>query len=146
MAAVASDIVTSCRVKNGRLFLDDRREFNRKVALLPEDWELELSLSRLRATRSLRLNKYYWKVVVGLIAEHTGYTIDETHDALKMLHLSRSLALANGNGEVVEELVIGGSTRGLTNVDFMAYCSRIRQWASEQLDVFIPEPNEVEMF
>jgi hypothetical protein len=41
---------------------------------------------------------------VKLIADHTGYTIDETHDALKMLHLSKTLAMQNGNGEVVNEI------------------------------------------
>ena len=146
MASVAAEIVTSACVKGGRLFLTNRREFNRQVAQIPPNWILEVSVQRVRAARSLALNRAYWGLCVQLIADHTGYTIDETHDALKMVHLSKTLALQNGNGEVVNEIVIGGSTRKLTNREFMDYMSRIRQWASEKLDVFIPEPNESEMY
>jgi hypothetical protein len=146
MAQVVADIVAHARVKDGRLFLTNRREFNRQIATIPPDWDLEVSVERVRASRSQALNRYYWGVVVKLIADHTGYTIDETHDALKMLHLSKTLAMQNGNGEVINEIVIGGSTRKLVNREFQDYCGRIRQWASEKLDVYIPEPNEAEMF
>lgn len=140
------EVVTAAQVRDGRLYLHNRRAFNEAVAKLPAEWELEVSVSRVQAHRSHALNRYYWGVIVRLIGEHTGYTIDETHDALKMLHLSKTLAMQNGNGEVVEEIVIGGSTRKLTNQEFQDYCGRIRQWASAHLDVFIPEPNESEMF
>jgi hypothetical protein len=142
MAPVNAEIQASCSVRNGRLYFRNRREFDRAISQIPEAWELELCVTRLQAARSQALNRYYWGVVVALIAGHTGYTVDETHDALKSLHLSKTLAMQNGNGEVVGEIVIGGSTRKLTNREFQDYCGRIRQWASEHLDCFIPEPNE----
>lgn len=144
--SVSDEVVAPCRVRSKRLFLDNRREFNESIARLPETWELEIRVGRVRAVRSIQLNRYYYGVVVRLISEHTGYTPDETHDALKMLHLSKTLAMQNGNGEVVNEIVIGGSTRKLTNLEFNDYCSRIRAWASESLDVYIPEPNEQELW
>jgi hypothetical protein len=56
MAPVAADIVAHGRVKDGRLFLTNRKEFNRQVAMIPPDWDLEISVERVRASRSQALN------------------------------------------------------------------------------------------
>lgn len=141
MASVASDIVTTATVTRGKLFIRNRRDFDRLVAQLPDGWEMELSLTRLRATRSVQANAYYWGVVLKALAEHTGYTADEMHDVCKAKFLSKHLALQNGNGEIVGEFVLGGSTRKLKTNEFYDYVEAIRQWAAANLDCDTPDPD-----
>lgn len=97
---------------------------------------------RKHATRSVNQNAWYWSQIVGLISEHTGYTPDETHEVLKQLFLPKKLAVAAANGEIVNELVIGGTTTTLNKLEFADYCERIRLWAQEQLNIDIPDPTE----
>jgi len=102
------------------------------------DGPVTLAIEREEATRSTQANAYYWAVVVKALTDHTGYTPDEMHDILKVKFLPKAVALATGNGEVVAEFVLGGSTRELTIAEFYDYVEHIRQWAFELLDVSIP--------
>lgn len=142
MASVLDLVTASAKVKEGKLFLRNRRDFDRLVAQMPETWELEVFVQRRRATRSIQANAYYWGVVLQGLSEHTGYTADELHDICKAMFLPKRLALNNGNGEVKGEFVIGGSTRSLNTNEFYEYVERVRQWASETLDCYIPDPGE----
>lgn len=134
------EFVTTGRVVDGRLDLRNRA---RMVAALKgwRDCEVVVTIERAHANRSQRANRYYWGVVVELIAEHTGYTPNETHEALKQLFLPKNLAVAKQNGEIVGEFVIGGSTAQLNKLEFGDYVAQIKQWALEKLDVAIPEPD-----
>ncbi len=141
MASVCDLIVATGAVKDGRLFIRNRRAFDEQVKTMREGWELEICVKRVRATRSLEQNAFYFGVVVHLLSEHTGYTPDEIHEFCKAKFIPRRLVLANRNGEVVDEYVLGSSTRSLTTVEFAEYVSDIQQWAAETLDVVIPDPN-----
>ena len=97
-------------------------------------------LIKKRATRSLQANAYYWGVIVDLLSEHTGYTPDEMHEFLKAKFVPKKLAVQDGNGVIVDELVIGGSTAKMNVNQFYEYCAGIKEWAAMELDVFIPDP------
>lgn len=143
MSSVLDEIVGTAQVRNGRLFIKDRRSFDDQVRRMDERWMLEISVKRLRATRSIQANRYYFGVVIAAISDATGYHPDETHDLMKMLHLPKELAICDSNGEIVGEYVMGGSTRNLTTTEFYEYVERVRQWAAETLDVYTPDPGEV---
>lgn len=142
MAAVNDLVVASATKKGGRLFIRNRRAFDEGVSRLSEDWELEVTVKRMRATRSQQQNRYYWGVVIHMLAEHTGYTPDETHDVLKMQFIPKLLAVSDGNGVIHGEYVLGGSTREMNTIQFGEYMDAIRQWAAETLDVVIPDPDK----
>lgn len=135
-------VTATARVSRRKLFIRNRRWFDEQISHLPEAWELEIAVKRVRATRSNQQNRWYWGCVVQLVADHTGYTPEEIHDIYKAKFLPKHLALADGNGEVVAEFVIGGSTRTLDKVQFGEYCERIRTWAADELNVTIPDPEE----
>jgi hypothetical protein len=99
-----------------------------------EGKEIELSIGPRVKHRSNNQNRYYHGVVIQLISEHTGYTPDETHDAMRMLFL-------RDDSRAVPTL---RSTTDLSTVEFEEYMKNIREWASKELDVWVPEPNEVE--
>jgi len=84
-------------------------------------------------TRSSAANKYYWGVVMALLAKELGYTAEECHDAIK--------AKFRGREDVTTGLVIAKSTR-TNSVDFWEYVAQVRLWAHQFLGVYIPEPNE----
>lgn len=100
-----------------------------------------LRLETARATRSVRANRYYWGVLVDAIAEHTGYAPEEMHEILKAKFLPKAVSIRNGNGRIVAEYVIGGTTTTLTAKEFAIYCDRIRLWALEELGVAVPDPD-----
>ena len=138
-----SELVTSsARVSRRKLFIRNRRWFDEQIAHIPETWELEIAIKRVRATRSIQQNRWYWGCLVQLVADHTGYSPEEIHDIYKAKFIPKHVSLADGNGEVVAEFVIGGSTRKLDKGQFAEYCEAIRAWASDELNVTIPDPEE----
>lgn len=140
MASVSDLVVASATVQGGKLYIRNRRAFDQQIAQMKEGWEIEVTVKRRRATRSIEQNRYYWGVVVELISEHTGYTPDEVHDFLKAIFIPKRLAVQDGNGVIHNEIVIGGSTRLMNKLEFGDYMESIRRWAAETLDVVIPDP------
>lgn len=143
MAGVNALVVAAGAIRGGRLFIENRAAFDSSVGSLREGTQVEISVTVLRAARSAPQNRYYWGVVVHLLSEYTGYSVDEMHDFLKAKFLPKHLAVSNGNGTIVDHFVIGGSTRQLNTIEFKEYCEQIQQWAVEALGVYIPDPNEV---
>lgn len=140
MAAVNTDIVASASVKGGRLFFHNRRAFDEQVRQMRDGAQVEVAINVRRTVRSLKQSAWYWGVIVEAISDHTGYTPDEVHEFLKAKFIPKKLAVCDGNGEVVDEYVLGGSTRKMNTVQFGEYCESVRRWAAETLDVNIPDP------
>ncbi len=134
------ELFTTARIVRGRLKVRDWNAVLRQIATM-RDGEVLITIERAYATRSAQSNAWYWSQVVGLVAKHTGYTADEIHEIYKAKFLPKALAFANANGEVVDELVIGGSTAKLNIPEFADYCERIREWAADELGVVIPDPD-----
>ena len=127
----------SGEVRRGKLTIRQSDVLSAQLSRL-RDGPVEIRITRKRATRSQQQNRYYWGVVVALIAEHTGYTAEETHTVLKQRFLPKRLAMANRNGEIVGEYVIGGSTAALSLGEFTDYLEQIKDFALTELDVAIP--------
>ena len=84
--------------------------------------------------RSNQQNAYWWGVVIPLIAEASGFTDDEAHDALKAKFL--------GQDDLTTGLRKIGSTAKLDTRQFTELIDQVRQWAQDFLTVYIPAPNE----
>ena len=122
-------------IKSGKLYFDDRNKFDRY--LLSLKGKVEIVVKKFKKERSLQQNKYYWSVVVPLISSELGYTREEMHEVLKSLFLKDHI---NFKGE---NLVIIRSTTDLKTDEFENYLSEIRIWASKELSIYVPEPNEI---
>ena len=90
--------------------------------------------------RSNPQNKYYWSVPVSIISEHTGFTKDEVHELLKRKFLKDVRLIHTKKGII--ELELTKSTTELDTKSFSDMMSDIRIWASAELNLWIPEPNE----
>lgn len=86
--------------------------------------------------RSNNQNRYYWGVIVKLLSDHTGFTDEEINEILKHQFLSKQ---KTWNDMV---FYIPKSTSSLKTTEMEEYLSKVRRWASETLEVFIPDPNE----
>ena len=139
---MGTGFVTSGVIEKGQLKIRNRQALE-QWAKLKRDCEVSVVIERKHATRSVAQNAYYWGVVVHLISEHTGYTPDEVHEFLKMKFLPKKLAVQNKNGEIRDEYVIGGTTTTLNKIQFGEYLLNIQMWAASELDIQIPDPNEV---
>lgn len=104
------------------------------------DGDVVVVVRPAQRARSLAALAYYWGVVVEHIADHTGHTPDEVHELMKTILLPKHLVVADGNGEIVEDRVVGGSITALSSAEFAAYVDRVREYAAEHLDVVIPDP------
>lgn len=94
--------------------------------------------------RSNDQNRYYWGVVVALIADFTGMTVDETHEALKNKFLKAKKAVKRGD-KLIWEVDTVRSTAVLSTSEFMDYVGDVRQFAMKDLGLDIPLPDEVDL-
>jgi hypothetical protein len=135
-------VSTPGEIRKGKLCVKSADAFSARLARF-RDGPVEVTVERKHATRSQRANAYWWGVCLALVSEHTGYTADELHEFAKATFLPKKLAFSDGNGEVVGEYVVGGTTTRLNTVEFGEFIERFRQWAAETLDVVIPGPGAI---
>lgn len=126
------------RVEEGKLVAIDRAFISRAI----QRWEGQRVYVRVgpdKATRSERANAFLWAAIYGPIAEFTHNDEEDVHAACKAMFLPKSVAFHDGNGEVVGEFVLGGSTTKLTADEFSLYIARIKEWSREKLNFEIPD-------
>lgn len=126
--------IFQCKVENNDLKLSPEL---REYLLNLEGNEVDVTVEKHRNKRSLQQNSYYFGVVIKILSDELGYSRDEMHDVLKGKFL--------GELKKVGKTVIhySRSTTSLNTQEFEDYLQQIREWASAELNVFIPLPNEV---
>jgi len=124
-------------VKDGKLKVQQRDNFMDYVSRL-EGKVVEVVVREAKNIRSLNQNAYYWGVVIKMISDETGYSAQEVHDILRGLFLSSEVKIA---GKIV---TVVKSTTDLNTKQFEDYLSEIRMWASKELSLFVPNPNQVD--
>jgi len=77
-------------------------------------------------------------VVVKMLSEETGYSKGEMHEVLKGRFLGQETRIGD------ETIFYTKDTSSLKTTEFEEYLSDIREWASVELNCYIPEPNEIE--
>lgn len=113
-----------------------RREMDRWIATL-KGQAVVITIKREHATRSNQQNRYWWGVVVPLIAEHLGYTNDEMHEALKYKFLRTEAEAAPTDLPKIR------STTSLNTKEFTDLIENVITWAGSEFGIEIPLPNEV---
>jgi hypothetical protein len=121
------------QVVRGELAVHNLKSFQAYLQKL-EGQKVHILVKKPRPARSKNQNSYYWGVVVELIAETTGYTPAEAHEALKWKFLLKREG----------KLPIAGTTSDMDTIEFEEYLANVRAWASSELNCFIPLPNEVD--
>lgn len=115
-------------IEHGKI-LCDRKALRELIAGVP-DGPYVLKLEKPKAIRSTQANRYYWGVVIPLMAEHWGYTKDGLHEALKW----EFLRVENPDFP----LPTVKSTADLNPEEFTKYLDQVMQLAAED-GIVIPE-------
>jgi hypothetical protein len=113
-------------------FVYEHPELLRQKIIKLEGQEVWVSLVKKTKGRSDNQNRYYWGVVIKILGEHLGYFDYEIHDGLKSMFLLEPALFPKVR-----------STTDLSTKEMEDYLAKIRTWSSTNLNVFIPEPNEV---
>jgi len=110
-----------------------------------EGCDIDVTTEKHREKRSINQNKYYWGVVIELLCHGedgkggTGYSTDEMHE------LVRGKFLAEEKKVGKDIIHYSRSTTSLKTNEFETLMTKIREWASAELEIFVPLPNEVEV-
>ena len=118
-------------VNHGKIIRDDEKNYRILLCTL-EGKRIGETIEKEHKQRSNQQNRYYFGVVVPIIAECLGYSINETHEGLK------DMFLCDRTGKLPRIK----STTELSTVDWESYMSQVRQWASQFLVVYVPDPGE----
>ena len=97
-----------------------------------------VTAEKLRKHRTDAQSRYYRGVVLKTIADYSGYSGQEE---LEALHYEMRRRFLPNRGR----LNIPVSTTALDTVEMTEYIENIRRWAAEELQLYIPDPNEVEL-
>jgi hypothetical protein len=119
---------------NQKLFQTQLQKFNNQ--------DICLVVDKRRTNRSVNQNAYYWSTVIGTIAKELGYQdneADSIHHELREKFLSSWIICRIASKKSRRKIV--KSTTDLDTLQFEEYMSAVRSWASAELNIFIPEPN-----
>ena len=106
-----------CEIKNGKMTLTNREEFDRAISKLQGEYYIELKETGVRSSQQ---NNYYWNIV-RILADELGYTENEMHSTIK-------------NHFEVE------STKTLSTKEFASFIERLVRWSAIELNIVIPDP------
>jgi hypothetical protein len=127
------------KVEKGKLTLKNQQIFQEELKGLVG--EVVVTVAEGRGKRSDAQNRYYWGIVMKLISDTTGYTPEEVHEFLKEKFLTDKKHIVIG-GE--ERDIEKATTTRLTTKEFEEYIENIRAFASMELQINVPSPNEPE--
>ena len=94
---------------------------------------------KVKGLRTEQQRRYYWGVVVKLIADYTGNDIDTIHEFFKdKFALRKTITVQD------EARTIAGCTHDLFKENFFEdYIDHIRVWAISELSLVMPNPQQV---
>lgn len=106
-----------------------------------EGQEVDVWLDKHRDDRTLSQNSYYWGVIIPIIAEEWGEDAETVHDYLKKRFLTYYKTIKTPEGNKTVELI--GSTAKLNTVEFLDFNEKVKMWAAQNLNCYIPDPGEI---
>jgi hypothetical protein len=105
---------------------------------------VQVTVEKFKNNRTIQQNRYYWGIVVKLIAEHTGHDPEQLHELLKQKFSPKWYFTPEKN------LMMGGasiptSTARLDTLEFVEYTEKCRMWANEFFNLNIPLPGDIKV-
>ncbi|MCK4328748.1 hypothetical protein KAX02_02790 [candidate division WOR-3 bacterium] len=103
--------------------------------------KLDVIIRKTKTKRSNLQNRYYWGVVIPILANYFG------HDNAEDIHGDLKLKFNPIQSKINPEQKIGGSTTKLSTIEFFSaddsYIERIVRWAAMEHSVYIPPPRKI---
>ena len=139
------------KIIKGKFWLDDRKTYDSYVASLGEgDYRIAIEKRRKLRTTGKDLEKsnqngYYWGVVIPKLVEYYDQQAqkeddnrlrmspDQIHEGIKFLFMNEGM---------MSHFPKIKSTKGMNTLEWEELMRQIREWAAEELHLYIPEPME----
>ena len=115
----------------------DKRAVISYIEKLSDKKQYTVSVKLVRKKRSFCQNRLLW-LWYGCISEDTGYSPNELHEYFKKEYLPPEFRTLFGKTVEIER-----STTKLDTAQFTAYLDRIKSFASTELDVELPNPDDL---
>lgn len=142
----AKEAIGTGVLRAGKLQWDDQAGFSAELRGL-EDGSVVVTVKHASAAtvRSQKANKYYFGVVLRIVSEETGQSVDDIHDAMCSQFLpSEQKRVEFFNRMTGESLAVDADTRRsskLTGGPFYDFVEQVRLWAQEFLGIQTPDPD-----
>ncbi len=90
----------------------------------------------IKKYRTPKQNRYL-HVLIGMLADHTGFTLEEMKDVIKFKFLK--VDMVTENGEVFERIK---DTRELSKFECAQLIEQMKQWSAEVFHFYLPDSDE----
>jgi len=115
-----------------------------------DDWcrqnrgkDVAVRFERKRSRRSDPQNRYYFGIVIkeiGIRLRDLGHQWIEDEDVHEMMKQKFNFErIVSDHGEALD---LPKSTASMTTTQFSEYIERVRQWAADFLEIYIPDPGQ----
>jgi len=124
-----------------QLVFQDNKKLQGQLSAVPTDTTLKVEISvyneglEKENLRTEQQNKYY-HMLLDIICDHTGDVHLELHERFKFMFLGRPYVYQD------KEYIVVKSTTELNSKNFGEYLEKIFAWASENLEITLPEPTK----
>jgi hypothetical protein len=127
-------------VENGtdgvRIRFASPAHYRQMIQRFENDKRVAVTIENMRSHRSLQQNRYLWGVVYPIIAEATGYTVNEVHEWARAQYLAPKVLQVAGKVREVTR-----STTELSIGEMVEYVDNLIQLGAE-LGCHVPSPEE----
>ena len=125
-----------------KMSMNERMAMKRWCATFKTGTRVDVVVKKHKKDRTLPQNRYYWKIVVPILADYFG------HDNPEDMHTDLKEKFNPIESKIEPGKKIGGSTTKLSTEEFMAaedsYVERICRWAAMEYQIYIPPPKKEE--
>lgn len=126
------------QIDKGMLVMEDEEAFGLHLATLEGD-DVSVTVRKWRTKRTSNQNRYLFGGVYPIISRSTGHTKDELHLFYKTMFLKKRVAIMG------KEYTVVRSTTDLNTKEFTEYIRSVKNHALRELDIFVPEPEELDL-
>ncbi len=114
--------------------------------LATQEMEAIFEVKGYKSSRSIEQNRYYWGVVIDILANELWYTPEDMHKEIKKKFLIWNELFKQLEKQQQELLLTAVTTTTLNTKQFEELMTNIRQWSSIKLSINIPTPNEADYY
>jgi hypothetical protein len=134
-------LIVQARIESGELKVPSRKFLLAALKGWP-DCAVDLEIRPFEERRHDRANRYYWGVVLKMMAAESGASADDLHEQMKQRHNSKiGVDLETG-----EEIKIAQSTAKMTVQQFSDYIEAVMLDGATYLGLTFPEPRSGEEY
>ncbi len=124
--------------KDGKFIPDNPDQLKRDI-LSMDGKKGYLVCMPYKKMKSNQQQKYYFAVIVKMLGEYWGYSIEEAHQAISMEHLKYKL------NDKALPLIKSTKLSEWSTDEWERYTEFLRIWAANTFGVVIPNPDEIDM-